>query len=127
MVNNPSAGFAGMPPELLRTSPQGAFLFLPPPVQGEVARRRRDGGVVKINNPPVSCADIPLCTRGDFFFSSLPCVGVALQLLGWCRFSGGGVVRPLYYSIKTLFYGSTVPISTIVYLLNSGILQDKTA
>ena len=31
------------------------------PVQGEVARQSRDGG---IDNPPVSYADSPLCTRG---------------------------------------------------------------
>ena len=31
---------------------------------GVVAYRRQDGGVVKQNNPPVSYADSPLCTRG---------------------------------------------------------------
>ena len=73
-----------MPPEMLRIShTKEPKQSLASPVQGEVARHRRDGGVVGEAISPDYRRHLPL-HKGSFS-SSLPSAGVAAQLLGrWC-------------------------------------------
>ena len=78
---------------------RGLHKLMPPLVQREAARRRRVGGGVR-NRKTIPLASlreaIPLCTRGTFSFSSLPCVrggflvGVYLFRIQLCQFYTAG-------------------------------------